>query len=135
MSLETAASRTWPQPPGPVGSSSFSLANQVVHDQPQATFENLDLTASLQCCMHLHAEIDRRSAVALDSTGSSPLSNVVVAILNCCRKCREEISQMGILGVLSEVCPEWGIVFLSEVDFKRSNVLPFEVLGHRCDRH
>ena len=68
-----------------------------MHDQPQVTFENLDLTASLQCCMHLHAEIYRRSAVALDSTGSSPLSTVGVAILNCGRKCREEASQMRFL--------------------------------------
>ena len=77
-----------------------------MHDQPQATFENLDLTASLQGCVYLHAEIYRRSAVPLDSTGSSPLSNVGVAILNCGRKCLEEASRMVILSVLSEVFPE-----------------------------
>ena len=42
---------------------------------------------------------------------------------------------MAFFDVISEAPFDLAITFLSEVDFKHSNVMPFVVSGHRCDRH
>lgn len=117
---------------GSPGDESRSV-DEYLHVEPSGSNPNVAAQTSV-----VSSQWEERNDLVVAGNGPivrSSLASVGVAILNCGWKCREESSQMAIIGVITNACPNLGLIFLSEVDFKRSNVRPFAVMGHRCHRH
>ena len=62
-------------------------------------------------------------------------AHVDVAAVNCGRSCSTAEGQCSIVGAVGDVLPNWGVIFLSEVDALQNRCMQTSPFGHTVYRH